>query len=394
MFANSERDPANEPDVRSGEQLRYHRLTVSSGSWLTSGARVAILLYAVVAVAVLGLAQRALMGARVPRALVMGRAAAALGDSGVFASPVIPPNVRPAVPHADAESAAVAMGYWDVPSYQDFTSVPAYKDRPLERRHFCGRSYYVRSVVMMPDTNVVQSHVGNDWGMWAPTWVVPICDDVGRVRTSVHFLDVPSGLRVVLGDQPGDVPELVHPTRTLPHIGFWSSRDFRNWERGISMTPETAVAVAAALLKGTGARVAEVPEAFTIIVPPGILPQTAHLAPSTFAWTPLCARWRVTLDRPVTLRGAKTGQSIRTRTVYVVRGESGCYGVPELQVPKPAQPTTVPFMYTVGPVIPDSGLRPVNGRSVQLPPPEFRWTTLRVLEPIWFEPARLVGGHN
>jgi hypothetical protein len=367
---------------------------VNPGSWLTSGARVAILLSAVVAVAVLGLAQRALMGARVPRALVMGRAAASLGDSGVFASPVVPPNAWPTVPHADAESAAVAMGYWDVPSYQDFTSVPAYKDRPLERRHYCGRSYYVRPVVAMPDTNVVQSHVGNDWGMWAPTWVVPICDDVGRVRTSVHLSDVPTGLRVVLGDQEGDVPEMVHGPRSFPHIGLWNSRFFPDWERGIGMTPETAVAVAAAIFESTGARVAEVPEAFTMIMPPYTVPGITHLSPSTYAWTSLCVRWRLTLDRPVTLRGAKTGQTIRSHTVYVVRGESGCYGVPELQIPKPSQPTTVPFMYTVGPVIPDSGLPPVNGRPVQLPPPEFRWTTLRVLEPIWFEPARLMGGRN
>jgi len=351
---------------------------------------VAILVYASAAVAVLGLAQRAWMGARVPRASVTGRAAAAVGDSGVFASPILPPNVRPAIPHADAESAAVAMGYWEAPSYQAFT--PPYKDRPLERRHFCGRSYYVRAVIAMPDTNLVQSHVGNDWGMWAPTWVVPICDDAGRVRTSVHFADVPSGLRVTQGDQPGDIPELVPASHTFPHIGFWKSRDFPNWERGIVMTPETAVAVAAALLRGTGARVAEVPEAFTMVIPRRLLAHMAHIGPSTFAWTAMCARWRLTLDRPVMLRGTTTRQMIRTRTVYVSRGESGCYGAPELQVPEPSQPTTVPFIYWVRPAIPDSGLPPVNGRPVRLPNPEFRSTTLRVLEPIWFEPARLVRG--
>ncbi|HEY2376062.1 MAG TPA: hypothetical protein VGH98_08820 [Gemmatimonadaceae bacterium] len=274
--------------------------------WLTSGAWVALLLHAVVGVAALGLAQRAWMGGRVLPASVTGRAARDVGDSGVFASPVLPRNVRSTIPHADAESAAVAMGYWEAPSVQDLT-VRYFREIPTERRHFCGRSYYVRPVIAMPDRTVVNSNIGNDWAMWAATWVVPICDDAGRVRTSVHFSDIRSGLRVILGDGPGDVPVLVPAPRTFPHIGLWHARFFPDWERGIGMTPETAVGVAVTWLRGTGARVAEVPEAFTIIAAPEVSPTHSS---RPFASTPQCARWRLAT---LTCRRLFTRASLRIR---------------------------------------------------------------------------------
>ena len=362
---------------------------MTPGRWLTRGASVTSLLFAVVSVAVLSLAQRTWMGGRIPSASVTGSAALAAGDSGVFASPILPSTVRARLPHADAESAAVAIGYWEVPSVQD-VSVPYYKERPLERRHFCGRSYYVRPVVAMPDTNVISSNVGNDWGMWAPTWVMPICDDAERVRTTVLLSDVTLGLRVIQGDGPGDAPELVPTPGTFPHIGYWHSRYFPDSERGIGMTPETAIAVAAARLIGTGARVAEVPEAFTIIMPPN---EGARSADSrrTFARTAICPRWRLTLDRPVALRGTQSGQVVRTRTLYVARGALGCEGAPVLQIPKPSQPTTVAFSYSIRPVQPrDSVPSSVKHRPPKFPDTQFRWTTLRVSEPIWFEDARVV----
>jgi len=35
----------------------------------------------------------------------------------------------------------VALGYWDAPGVQDLTALPDYEEIPLERRHFCGRTY-------------------------------------------------------------------------------------------------------------------------------------------------------------------------------------------------------------------------------------------------------------
>ena len=148
------------------------------------------------------------------------------------------------------------MGYWAAPSMQDRT-VPYHHDLPTEGRRFCGRSYYVRPVLAMPDTTVVRSTNGNDWMMWAPTWVMPICDDVGLVRTSVQFADLPQALRVRQGPGPRDVPELVPDSGTFPHIGQWSAKQIDDWERGIGLTPESAVTVVSALLEKTGARVAE-----------------------------------------------------------------------------------------------------------------------------------------
>jgi len=361
----------------------HERTTRKVWSWPTSAARVALFVYAVAGVAALALAERAWMGARVPKAFVTGRAAGAIGDSGVFATPVLPRGARLTIPHADAESAAVAFGYWDVPSVQDITT-PDYREIPLERRHFCGRTYYVRPIVSMPDTNLIRVS-GNVWHMWAPTWVIPICDELGRARTTVMLSDVPVGrLRVIQGERAVDIPRLVPPPGAFPHIGFWSARLFPDWERGIGITPETATDVAMVQLHGTGSRVAEVPEAFTLVVPnawarpPGdsqVMASTAH-----------CPRWRLTLDRAVTLRGLVTGRVVRTSTVYVARGDNGCVGTPVLEIPTPSQPTTLPVQYVIA-----------QQRSNALPPRQPRglatlpapvWMRLRVVEPIWFEPAR------
>ena len=270
------------------------------------------------------------------------------------------------------------MGYWEAPSIQDVT-VPYPHDIPTEQRHFCGRSYYVRPVVAMPDTTVVRSQTSNDWMMWAPTWVVPICDTNGVVRSSVELADVPPGLRVIQGANPHDVPELVPDSGTFPHIGQWPAAHMEEWERGIGMSPETAIATANALLRTTGVHVAEVPEAFTMVrmlEPPAVGP------PRIFGDLAICPRWRLTLDRPVVLRGAGSGQEVRTQTVWVTRSLNGCQGVPLLQIPKSLQPSTVPFLY-------DASRPPPPGRRLTGPPArDFRWTALRVVEPIWFEEAR------
>jgi hypothetical protein len=338
---------------------------------------------ALVCVPSLACAHRTPTVARVLRGSVNGRAAAAVGDSGIFASPVLPRGASPVIPPTDAESAAVAMGYRDAPSFQDLT-VPYYHLIPTERRRFCGRAYYVRPVMTMPDTIVVRSITGNDWMTWAPTWVVPICDDKGIVRTSVQLTDLRQGFRVIQGPGPRDVPELVPDSGTFPHIAQSRAKEMGDWERGIGMTPETAVGTIAELLRTTGARVAEVPEAFMMVrrFPPSP-PLIRH--PRILGGLADCPRWRLTLDRPVSLRGATTGRVVRTQTVYVTRARSGCRGAPVMQIPTPAQPTTVPYMYDANANRP----LPRNSRDLLRRRPDFRWTELRVLEPLWFEEARL-----
>jgi hypothetical protein len=101
-----------------------------------------------------------------------------------------------------------------------------------------------------------------------------------------------------------------------------------------------------------------------------------------------CSRWRLTLDRPLTLRGLVTHQVVRTSTVYVARGESGCQGNPVLEVPKASQPTTLSLMY----MIPHPGSNSLPPRHPRRPTElsgfDPAWTTVRVVQPIWFEPTR------
>jgi hypothetical protein len=349
---------------------------VTPRRWLVGAACVTVLVYAVAGGAAYALGLRARTRTRVPSDAVTGSAAKAAGDSGVFATPVMSSNVRPVIAHADAESAAVAMSYRLAPSYQ-VIGIPYYKERPTERRHFCGRTYYVRPVVALPDAADVPSVTSNPLMIWGPAWVIPVCNDAGFVQTTVLLTDAPVQLRVILGDQPSDVPEMVFPDSTFPRITGWDARYFPDWERGIGISPESAVAVAVAWLAGTGARVSEIPEAFMLVLPHELPRATTD---PTMVQTHLCPRWRLTLDRPVSLRGMTSGQLVRTRTVFILAGETGCGGAATLQIPRPTQPATLPFQY---------GVRLVtSNRSGEPAPPEMRSTALRVTEPIWFEEAR------
>lgn len=347
---------------------------------LARAACVGLLLSGGVAAAAYARAHRRPTRARVPLGSVTGRAAAAVGDSGIFASPVLPLGAHPVIPHADAESAGVAMGYWEAPVDKEVFRRTAH-NVPTERRHFCGRSYYVLPVVAMPDTTVVITNTSNDWMTWTPTWVMPICDDKEAVRSSVELGDVPTGLHVIQGSSARDVPELVPDSGTWPHIAYLPTSQIRDLERGIGITPETAVAVAHVALGKTGARVAEVPEAFMKVRQ--LDPSPGMPRPRVVGEIATCPRWRLTLDRPVTLHGASSGQSVSTSTVYVgSNGRGDCEGDPVLQIPQPGQPSIIPFMYI-------AGMPKPNTRIMRMPAPDVRWTSLRVLEPLWFEEARV-----
>jgi hypothetical protein len=362
------------------------RGSLTPGSWLTNGVSAALLLISIAGAAALAIVQRIRTGPRVPRALVTGRAAAALGDSGAFAMSVAPPGVRPALSLADAESAAVAFAYRSAPTQKVFR-LREIVERPSERRSVCGRSYYVRSMVAVPDSVAKIATTTNMILQWSPAWVVPVCDDFGRARTTVAAGDASTRLRVVLGDQPGDVPELVFPRNERWHVSPIPRQLTHGWERGIALLPETAVRVAAAQLSGTGARVAEVPVAYRIVLSPrGLYP--GSMAQPPFDQGPECPRWRLTLDRVVTLRGVTSGQIVDIRTVYVARAGGGCGGVPLLQIPQPTQPATLASWYGVADGT--SNPEPLRGACLADPPPSgARCTELLVTEPVWFEEARL-----
>jgi len=188
-------------------------------------------------------------------------------------------------------------------------------------------------------------------------------------------------MRVIQGPGPRDVPELVPDSGTFPHITFAHSKQTATLERGMGMTPETAVAAITSLLAKTGARVADVPDAFAMVRLMGPQPPLTS-APRVVGGESICPRWRLTLDRPIALRGTTSGQIVHTQTVFVARSLSACRGVPVVQIPTPSQPTTVPFVYYISRPAPP-------GHRFPPPPPELHWTKLRVSEPIWFEAARL-----
>lgn len=337
--------------------------------WLARAVSATILLYGLAVAAGLGLAWRARFGARISRRMVTGRALIALGDSGAFAMHDPPLGIHPKLHLADAESAAVAIAYWVGPKHEIVRGSQVV-ERPTERRHVCGRAYYVRPVLDVPDSI---APAGVDVALsFGPAWVIPVCNDGEIVRATSIVADAPTELRVTLGDHPGDVPELEFPAnRWEPaHFGFWLAEQFPNWERGVGLAPETAVAVATTTLASSGARVTEMPEAFAIVPTLHDLPQDSlfqsQIQPQEIA------RWRLTLDRTLTLRGLSSGQVVRTRTVYVAP-TFGVHGpVMTMQIARPAQPRAIRFDYVV---------RFGQGlHQVMIP----------VLEPIWFESARLV----
>jgi hypothetical protein len=345
--------------------------------WLVRALLPMVVLYSVAAVAALALAWHARSGTRVSRSMVTGRAAIALGDSGAFAMHSAPPGISPRLALADAESAAVAYAYRLGPTHQ-VVRAREVVERPSERRHVCGRAYYVRPVVALPDS-IARQRVSADLVLsFGASWVLPVCNDVGTARATIIVADAPTDLRVSLGDRPEDVPELVFPgPGHPPHIGFFFPDKFPTWERGVGLTPEAAVLVATEQLTPSGARVAEVPDAFAVVPSLSGLPHDSLF--QSMIQPQSSARWRLTLDRPVRLRGVSSGQVVTTRTVYVARGTSGTDEVVSVQIPRPAQPHTILFHYIVP-------------TGIHVPGAENRLTAIRVIEPLWFEPARLLAG--
>ena len=371
------------------DERAIHSSMIRLRVWLLLAARLGAILTFLVLAAVLGLSWHARNGTRLRLEFVSGRAAAALGDSGVFAMHGAPPGILPKLPLADAESAAVADAYRFAPTHW-ITRGREILERPSERRHVCGRAFYMRPVISVPDSLSAQRITTDLTLLWGPVWIVPVCNDAGIAETTVAIADAPTELRVTLGDQPEDVPELNFPRDLLrAHIVWTDPTRSIDWDRGIALSPETAGAVASATLKGTGARVNDVPEAFHVVLSSrdGESPDSIFQSATQ---PPACLRWRLTLDRPVLLRGRASGQIARTNTVYVARGPWGCDRTATMQIPRPLQPRTIHFLYDlwrhkVGSKDP----RPEHGGNLSSLF-KMRSTIVPVREPLWFEPAELV----
>ena len=192
-----------------GERATHSSISRPS-TWLLLAARLGAFLTVLVLAAVVGLSWHARYGTRLRPSVVSGRAAAALGDSGVFAMHGAPPGILPKLPLADAESAAVADAYRVAPTHW-IRRGKEILERPSERRHVCGRAFYMRPVISVPDSLSKQRITTDLALLWGPVWIVPVCNDAGIAETTAAVADAPTELRVTLGDQPEDVPELNFP---------------------------------------------------------------------------------------------------------------------------------------------------------------------------------------
>ena len=78
--------------------------------------------------------------------------------------------------------------------------------------------------------------LATSWIMWAPTWVMTVCDDQGLLRSSVYLTDLPPGLRVRQGaGTPPMSPSWCQTAGTLPHIGQLRSEKGTHWENAIGL---------------------------------------------------------------------------------------------------------------------------------------------------------------
>lgn len=292
-------------------------------SLLIRAVRVSALLTAVTAVAVLACALGAWPQVHVPRGSVTGQAAAAVGDSGIFAPPTLPRAAPGRSCHSQNTSASVPRAHRGTMVFRDRRlGYPTVPYEPGIRRDRAPRMR----------TRVLSSPNAGDAGCerredheYEPSDNVAAAVGNSRMRRfgPRARLGLLAGRPTRGAGHPGpgptDVPELEADLETAPHIGRDARFSSADWERGIKPTPETAVATVAAVLGPTGARVAEVPAAFAGGEKFGPEDVFEHPGPKRTLFIqlvaqPLSRRWRLTLDRAVTLHGTASRQVVRTRT--------------------------------------------------------------------------------
>ena len=224
---------------------------------------------------------------RLDKLYVTGAAADALREDGTFELPDSVVNPSGQLNASDARG--IALRY--------VRDVSAYLAPQWAREHgaqirvgeltVCGSPVYAAS----PYGNIIGEASEITQRIFGPHWVVPMCSVPGRVQVVVSFSSLADELR---GLNDGD---------TVPyHRTDFLSFGVPVGAAGHFFFPEAAAAHAFA---ETGKRVASVPQ---VVMSP-------H--PSV----PALVRWRVTLESPVAVRGAKTGTT-RDRNMLLVGFES------------------------------------------------------------------------
>ena len=185
----------------------------------------------------------------------------------------------------------------------------------VDALHVCGRVWYANSsFAPLPAEVPAVYH-----RIFGPRWLVTLCGAGEQPQASVAVSAYATELAIKDG-------RLNYPSTfgsELRVLGIPKAL-----ATGLPSSPERAVELAAKL---TGARVAGVPE--LIAPPPGQYPQTA--------------RWRLRLEKNVTLAGHEVGMNVAsTRTVSEVFVGTNTFSTPDqVQIASIDQPATLPLSY-------------------------------------------------
>jgi len=190
----------------------------------------------------------------------------------------------------------------------------------------------------------------------APFWVVPLCNTRDEPEVTVSVSTLATNLTLVDGK--------------LRFPQFTGGGEFAiyavlpGWARGrgVWIRPERAVEL---VTSGTGARVAAVP---TFV-------QRGRADGQLFF--PDISRWRLELDRPLTVRSVVTRAQYDTRELWVGMAPGG----EQLLVPRAAQPDSVLWLYPAA----DSAGNPVD-------PTRYDSVRLKVRVPVNFDTVTIVRG--
>lgn len=278
------------------------------------------------------------------RGLVTAEVAATIDGTGHFVLryPPPPPLGPRERPRQDLLALAAAFGPWAARGI-GFERIAEMRGAPIDLAALrpCGRAVYIATPFALPDGAPTWVHRS-----LGPQWIFPLCESA-TAPPAVTLIVAANTTTQLIDGWPIDPPD----SSGAPYMPI----GVRLGESAPWMSAERA---AAAVYRATGARIARVPEAA------GTTDYVTEEA--------TCYYWKLTVDRPVRVRGLASGtvSEVTDFFVFVVR----CMLVPEppsgVLVATPTQPAFIRQLTAVHP--------PVD--TLEIP----------VLRPLLFEPFEIV----
>jgi hypothetical protein len=212
------------------------------------------------------------------RPFVSGDAAANLSSTGQFVLRESPPGE---LTEAQAKALAAAYTRGVAPWLGAAWEHDRHGSIDFDKLTVCPRAYYASSVFDLSKggSKTLRERLGGQW-------IVTMCARGGAPMLSIAISALATDLHVING-------QLVGPGGgQFKAIGIPASLS------SVPITPESAVKIAA---QAAGVSVTRVPE---LVLPPS-------------SYVPQLAKWRITLESPVSVRGIETGHARATSEVYV-----------------------------------------------------------------------------